>query len=181
MKRLVALTALVMGAALASQASAGIALTAGSGWQYDQVDAANANSEGSPITFTLTGPGVFSLVDGFNPGDIYKIYDDTSHLLVGTTTFYAGGAADVEATGPDVFSFNESWKDGSFSKIAMLLGSGSYSLDIQGNGAGGFPAGFGVRLDGAVPEPATWAMLILGVAMLGFAARRRNAGAPVAA
>jgi hypothetical protein len=28
----------------------------------------------------------------------------------------------------------------------------------------------------AVPEPATWAMLLLGVAMIGAAARRRNAG-----
>lgn len=29
---------------------------------------------------------------------------------------------------------------------------------------------------GEAPEPATWAMLILGVAMIGFAARRRNSG-----
>lgn len=32
-----------------------------------------------------------------------------------------------------------------------------------------------------VPEPATWALLILGVAMIGFAARRRNAGVALAA
>lgn len=43
-------------------------------------------------------------------------------------------------------------------------GAGIYSLDIQ-----------------AVPEPATWAMLILGVAMIGFAARRRSAGVVVTA
>lgn len=34
---------------------------------------------------------------------------------------------------------------------------------------------------GGVPEPATWAMLILGVAMVGFAARRRSLGAALAA
>lgn len=33
----------------------------------------------------------------------------------------------------------------------------------------------------AVPEPVTWAMLIVGVAMIGFAARRRSEGAAVAA
>jgi len=32
-----------------------------------------------------------------------------------------------------------------------------------------------------VPEPATWAMLILGVAMVGFTARRRRQAAPFAA
>jgi hypothetical protein len=34
---------------------------------------------------------------------------------------------------------------------------------------------------GGVPEPATWAMLIMGVAMIGFAARRRRVGAPLTA
>lgn len=32
-----------------------------------------------------------------------------------------------------------------------------------------------------IPEPTTWALLILGVGMIGFAARRRNAGAAIAA
>jgi PEP-CTERM motif len=34
---------------------------------------------------------------------------------------------------------------------------------------------------GGVPEPATWAMLILGVAMVGLTARRRRKAAPLAA
>lgn len=33
----------------------------------------------------------------------------------------------------------------------------------------------------SIPEPVAWAMVMLGVAMVGFAARRRNAGAPLAA
>jgi hypothetical protein len=41
------------------------------------------------------------------------------------------------------------------------------------NGSNGYSGGPGP----GVPEPATWAMLILGVAMIGFAARRRNEGA----
>lgn len=38
-----------------------------------------------------------------------------------------------------------------------------------------------VTVADAVPEPATWAMLILGVGMIGFAARRRNEATAVAA
>jgi hypothetical protein len=39
----------------------------------------------------------------------------------------------------------------------------------------------GVTGSTAMPEPATWAMLMLGLAMVGFAARRAKAGAAVAA
>lgn len=55
--------------------------------------------------------------------------------------------------------------------IITVLNDG-FSLDLLpgvGNSIGG------------VPEPATWTMLILGVAMIGFAARRRNALAGVTA
>jgi hypothetical protein len=38
-----------------------------------------------------------------------------------------------------------------------------------------------VNVTAGIPEPATWAMLILGVAMIGFAARRRAEGAALAA
>jgi hypothetical protein len=44
-------------------------------------------------------------------------------------------------------------------------------------------AGFdnGVLTISAVPEPATWSMLFLGVAMIGFAARQRREAVAVAA
>jgi hypothetical protein len=58
--------------------------------------------------------------------------------------------------------------------------SGDEYVTISSIAGGNYDAG--IILDGtAVPEPATWAMLILGVAMVGFAARRRNAGAAIAA
>jgi hypothetical protein len=40
---------------------------------------------------------------------------------------------------------------------------------------------YSVNVSGATPEPATWTMLILGMAMTGFAARRRNKRVAVAA
>jgi hypothetical protein len=60
---------------------------------------------------------------------------------------------------------------------SALLGSGNYYLQIGGTGGG--TSGYGGNLTtagiGAVPEPATWAMMILGFAGVGFMAyRRRN-------
>lgn len=54
-----------------------------------------------------------------------------------------------------------------------------FANTIHNNGAGyatGFIANGGTQslIYGGVPEPATWAMLILGVAMIGAAARRRR-------
>lgn len=52
----------------------------------------------------------------------------------------------------------------------------SFAVNFQGEAWGeGQTAVFDIRF-GGVPEPATWVGLIVGVAMIGFAARRRRAG-----
>jgi hypothetical protein len=59
---------------------------------------------------------------------------------------------------------------------SALLGSGNYYLQIGGTGGG--TSGYGGNLTtaaiGAVPEPSTWAMMILGFAGIGFLAYRRS-------
>jgi hypothetical protein len=40
--------------------------------------------------------------------------------------------------------------------------------------------GFTLGINGAVPEPATWAMMILGMSMLGGVMRSRRAGQAIA-
>lgn len=65
----------------------------------------------------------------------------------------------------------------------MLLGPGQYRLMTDQIG---LPSGDKGILSGAVglsavPEPATWAMLSLGLGLVGFAARRRRAATVVAA
>jgi len=55
-----------------------------------------------------------------------------------------------------------------------ILEAGNYYLEIAGNGGG--TSGYGGNLSvAAIPEPGTWAMMLLGFAGVGFMAyRRRN-------
>jgi PEP-CTERM motif len=46
----------------------------------------------------------------------------------------------------------------------------TFGYTLVADGTGGF--GFDFALGGAVPEPSTWAMMLLGFAGLGFAGRR---------
>jgi hypothetical protein len=55
--------------------------------------------------------------------------------------------------------------------LALNLSAGTYSLIVQGDGAGGVPAGFFVRAD-AIPEPA--ALALFGVGLLGIGLMRRK-------
>lgn len=139
-----------------------------SGWQDDTTDVVSTPSESSPWDFTLTGNGIFSVTDAFLPGDIYTI----SGSVNGVTTYYAGSPSDVQSSG----FYGGYWGDASFSKYAVALGAGTYSITITGDCGAGCPAGLAVRLDsaGAVPEPATWGMMLAGFGLIGFAARRRQ-------
>ncbi len=147
-----------------------------SGWQNDQVDDAQTPSLGSNWTFTVADNAIFSVMDCCNVGDIYKLFDSVTSTLLATSTFTPGAASDVQNEGL-YFGY---WTDADFSRIAYNVGPGSYSLFITGDGAGGLPAGFGVRLDSATsgaPEAATWAMMLVGFAGMGATLRsaRRKA------
>ncbi len=163
--------------AIAPAASATV-IIAGSGWQIDTLATANAATTSSPWTFTITGPATFSVSDAFVVGDIYKLFDTATSTLLATSTFFAGLAGDVQSgtTGPAGAIFGVAWQDVTFSKLAYTLAAGTYSFTINGDGAGGLPAGLGVRLDliGGVPEPTTWAAMILGFGLVGTSLRRRR-------
>jgi hypothetical protein len=177
LKRLVVSGAL-SGAALALAApSYATALIVNTGWQYDQVDAVNAASENSPITFTVpTGAtDLFSLSDGFKPGDIYTVTIDGVISSISTFTTYS--TPFVNNLGPAAGDFAADWLNNSFSHLQLQFGAGTYSLVVKGNGAGGLPAGVGERLDNgalAIPEPATWLTMLLGFGGLGLAMRDRR-------
>ena len=94
--------------------------------------------------------------DGFaNPG--------TASLIVGGNTVLATGVAPTPGNwSPFTASYTATLADNG-SPITILLNS----ADPQG--------GWDMVSLTAVPEPATWAMLIVGFGMVGFAARRRKA------
>ena len=52
----------------------------------------------------------------------------------------------------------------------------TYALAINGNnsGAGSLGGSITIRQATAVPEPATWAMMLIGFGAVGFAMRRRQ-------
>jgi hypothetical protein len=165
MKLVLALLTAASIAAISAPASA-TAITAGSGWQDDQINSAATPSVNSAWTFTVGTAAVFSVVDCCVVGDVYKLFDGGMNLLA-TSTFYAGTG--IQSTG----SYGSYWTDANYSKLAYSVGPGSYSFTIEGDGVGGLPAGLGVRLD-AVPEPATWALMLMGFGGMGLMLRGRR-------
>lgn len=92
-------------------------------------------------------------------------WDPGGYVVNGVKTQLAGSPSsgtDVGATYTGSLSLNLNAGDS--------YGFYVYSLDsVAGPGVIEFSAG--------VPEPGTWALMILGVAMIGYAARRRSSGA----
>lgn len=140
-------------------------LVANTGWQSDTLTVAGQPTSNSPWTFTIATSGVLSVTDAFIVGDTYTLSGD----VAGVTAPFVGGG--VQADGS---LFGQAWANGRYSKIAINVGPGTYSFSITGDGAGGLPAGLGVRLDTAVPEPMTWAMMVVGLGAVGASMRRRK-------
>jgi hypothetical protein len=161
--------------------SSATALLVNTGWQYDQVNAANAASQNSPITFTVPAgtTDLFSLSDGFAAGDIYKV--TINGVISAITTFSLYSTPFDNNLGPAAGFFATDWLDGRFAHLQLSFAPGTYSLVVYGNGAGGIPAGVGERLDNgtlAIPEPATWLTMLVGFGGVGMAmrnARRKQA------
>jgi hypothetical protein len=94
------------------------------------------------------------------------LHADFSNVLLGAGTYYIGMSGTAFNIGEDIF------RDNSIPVKAVQLSGDNIQF------ASGFVSGFKVYGDAAlpaVPEPATWAMMILGMGAVGFAMRRRRA------
>jgi len=174
LKRILVSGALTAAALALAAPSYATALVVGTGWQYDQVNAVNAASIDSPLTFTVANGAtdLFSLSDGFKAGDIYTV--TINGVISSISTFTTYSTPFVNNLGPAASDFAVDWLDDSFSHLQLAFGAGTYSLVVKGNGAGGLPAGVGERLDNgalAIPEPATWLTMLLGFGGLGLSMR----------
>ncbi|GAA6187003.1 VPLPA-CTERM sorting domain-containing protein [Litorivita sp. NS0012-18] len=145
------------------------ALTLDAGWEVDTLLTADFPSEDSPYTFTLTDDAYFRLTDAFLTGDVFGVYQSGVLLAETTLTAFASGFGDN-------FSADSAWTSADYGSLELLLGAGSYNLIVIGDGGGGTPADFYVRLDSApaVPLPASLPLLALGVAGFGMMKRRKK-------
>ncbi|SFI63818.1 VPLPA-CTERM sorting domain-containing protein [Celeribacter neptunius] len=156
-------------ALLSSSASA---LTLDGGWESDTISDAGTPSSGSPYAVSLTDSAYFRITDAFITGDVFDIFIDG--VLAFSTTFTAFGSGFGDNPTAD-----SAWTSASYSSGEYLLAAGDYSITVQGDGAGGLPAGFYTRLDSvsAVPLPAAAPLLLAALGGLGFARRRKNKAA----
>ena len=127
------------------------------------------DSTGTLLASTTLASGTgASLLDGFRFGSI-------SSLVIGPGT-YSLGAVFADGSDPNFFG-----GDGVLTSLAgvTFLASGYASggtLAFPGSEGTGSPAYIGPNaLIGSVPEPATWALMILGFGGVGVAMRRRAA------
>ena len=180
-------TALAIGLSALALAGAANAVTTvtlgeGTGWHYGESHAANSTKmynydgvNGSQFTLKAVVTNALddlSFVDGYTPGDVYSVSIKSAG---GTFT------AKTQFLDDTYFSFGPDWLSSSYGHFQAQLTPGTYTIPIKdlcgsrGNPAcPGFPAGWGVRLDSAVPELPTWMFMIVGVFGLGAALRTRQ-------
>lgn len=119
------------------------------------------------FTATETGTGVLSWIDASrsnNPGGGAQTYEVTLSTLAGSVSL---GTFTTSSTG---------WTTRTTSAFALTNGE-TYTLSFNGLSQAdntAFIDAVGLTST-AVPEASTWAMLIAGFGMIGFAARRRRA------
>jgi hypothetical protein len=125
------------------------------GWTADQIDLAFTDSLASAYVGAFANPTYFRITDQFNTGDQYFVYDFGNPILV---TGYAARSSLLPIGDP---IGDAGWVNPAYQTGEILLAPGAHSITVQGDGAGGLPAGFFVRFD-TVPEPATLALLAFG-------------------
>ena len=158
---------------------------------------------GSPVTYgalTFTAGGV-SMIGGINANGMARsLFTDgeiagTTISIEGNYSLFALNAGNFfEAAGPAIFDIttnlvNYSFEQmvssavdlGSLTFVGFQAGAGEYFTSVRWHGesaTGVTEVQLGITT--AVPEPETYAMMLAGLGLLGFAARRRKAKAAAA-
>ena len=134
---------------------------------------ASLNAPSPDWTFTLLTAGSITFVDAFLSGDQFQITDGGT--IIGSTSAGTAGTSCFD-------DITACLANPSISKGTFALSAGSHSINgttlvnaPQTSGGSGF-----FRINSAVPEPGTWAMMLLGFGGLGLSMRRKRRSAATA-
>jgi len=181
--------ALLAACALVATASSHAVNLAGDGqwlaFDVDELSAVSGGLEwidvgdgGTPLTleFTIDAGffGVMTVVDAGFAGDRFRVFNGASVL---------GETSPAQGSYPDSLGldFDGALADSRYSRSQFVFGAGTYGITgalVESVTLDGLPLNAtvgGVRLEvSPVPEPATWATLVLGLGALGASLRRRQ-------
>jgi hypothetical protein len=162
---------LLFASALAAPASA-VTLVQDSGWQYMSFGGVGSQINPS-FEFTVVGNATLKITDAFLSGDQFEVFLNGLSKGLTSTPINDGSTAS--------FDYDGAFASSSFSHGSYVLTSGNYvltaavTLSPYGGGGGAVE----LISSGAVPEPATWAMMIGGMGVVGGAMRRRRVSTKV--
>lgn len=182
--RLVSAFALGLAAAGAAQATTTEITTPGQWLEFSVDDIVSASGgtewidsiDNSALTFsfTISAPTVLRVVDAGFAGDSFNVSVNGNLLQTSSVAAVA-----YESNPAATTDFDAAWADSSYSRGSFLLTApGSYTVTgslLQSVSLAGAPlnATLGAVMLAPVPEPTTWALLLAGLGVIGFAARRR--------
>jgi hypothetical protein len=115
---------------------------------------------------------------GYSFADLFTFtLDSTNNIFTGSTTPFAPPGV----TGTSITGLQFVLKDGmggvlftGSSLTDARLGSGSFSMLVTGKADGVSGGGFQLSVASHNPEPAEWMMLLTGLVVVGFMARRKT-------
>ena len=164
-----ALTAVASGPA---RADVDVALTDGASWTtffFADDGSAFQDLDGNTLdfTFTLTSAALLRVTDGYDDGDQFSV------TINGVTSATSPGVFDGTYIGT---AWNQPFSDPAtgalFSHATYDLGPGTYVVTGIVTQSPFFSGAGAIQLGGVVPEPATWAMMLVGFGGLGAVLRR---------
>jgi hypothetical protein len=154
-----------------------------------------ANATNYNITLVANGDGTFSSLP-FGNHVTTPMFTDVASFSIGApgsadatlTTILLNGVANVNFTsvlldGVNLFNItHDALGVDNATLTPTILAAGTHTITVNGNLAGSGGTYSGVLNIGAVavPEPATWAMMIFGMGMVGFGLRLRRRTADAA-
>ena len=164
------LVALSVATALCSTVPAQAAvLVLDGGWQTFTFGAPGSSWSDS-FTFTITESALLKVTDAFQAGDQFEVTIDDGTTLVLPTSVPTG-------LGEQIFDdYDTAFASPLWSSLGLELSAGTYTITgttlLSPFGSGG--AAIELESLAAIPEPATWALLIGGVGATGGAPRGRR-------